>query len=146
MYKLCSERKHLRNFLHQIIGQFISETHSFAHMFIQIDRSLSTPGSLVFFQLDFVILLCIFAGCLSTDLHCGIWRSLSITDRSLLWTIFIPDLQKSRSLITFHSHSIIVIYRIIVDFLPGMICILRYISSRNSQIHCHHTGLIIIFV
>ena len=57
MYKLGSQTDHLWNFFDHIISQFIAKTKTLTHMLIQIYGSLSSPGTFILLQLDFIIFL-----------------------------------------------------------------------------------------
>lgn len=57
MNKLRPERHQLWDSLQKIIRQLIAETHPVCLMFIQVDRALPTPGSLVLLQLNLIVFL-----------------------------------------------------------------------------------------
>ena len=61
MDELCSQTDQLGNALQQVIGKLVSKPHSFCHMLVQINGSLSAPGSFIFLQLNLIVFLGIAA-------------------------------------------------------------------------------------
>ena len=59
--ELCSQTDQLWNALQQVIGKLVSKPHSFCHMLVQINGSLSAPGSFIFLQLNLIVFLGIAA-------------------------------------------------------------------------------------
>ena len=143
MDKLGAQSHHLVDSLNKVIGHFVAEPQSLAHVFVQSDGALTAPAAFIFLEFDLIVLLAISAGGLTADLHCGVGGFHRIAQFTGQRAIFIAHLQKGIDLIAWHTHGLIIVNRIMVDLRPAVVGVLAVIAPAHGQVHYHHAAVIV---
>ena len=143
MHKLRTQTHHLGNAANKIVGHLVAKAHALAHVLVESNSALLTPGTLALFELHFVILLRVGARRLAAHLHGGIRSFLAEAHLAGNRAVFVACLQQAHDLIARHAHVGIVVDRVGIDLGPTMVRILGAIAARDRQIHGHHARVVV---
>ena len=143
VHKLRAKAHHLGNPTNQVVGHLVAKAHALAHMLIERNRALLTPGALTLLELNLIILLRVAARRLAAHLHGGIGRFLAIADLAGHRAVFVARLQQAHNLIACHAHVGIVIHRVRVDLGPAVVGVLGAVAARDRQVHGHNTRVVV---